>query len=169
MRLLTEKDVRRATSDAHDNRSASGLVVFEILLISAIVGFGGTSWISGVVVFFVLLLLMAIPYVRIVTYIAISVAWASLLLFTLVQQSEVTEPSGGQMFAAFAVFVLSFAAHLGFRNHLNDQQKNRTKEGQHQESSIPPGERECPVCAEIIKAKAIKCRHCQSTIDPAAV
>lgn len=47
---------------------------------------------------------------------------------------------------------------------------DKAKEERHQEQAVATGEsggyRKCPYCAEAIRREAIKCKHCQSDVEP---
>lgn len=166
---------RAALAQASHNDSASVLVFLEIVGLGALVGWLGGDWVSGVVAAIILMVLLMIPYIRVLVSLVLSVAWAAIAGVVVKEVFEQSENAA--LAAAIVAGLLSLAAHFGFLEWSKDMDANDEVENPNPGSGVVSGlapeaamanasDIECPVCAEWIKAKATKCRFCGHPMTP---
>lgn len=172
--MQAQSEIRKALAHAEEDRKAASVVTLELIGIGLLIGYAKGPWYAGVIASLVLFLLFMIPYVRVLTYLAVSAVWA-IVLIRLVDGAAAfdranPELSGPALGAAVLAFSVSLYAHFAFRRHMNDLDRSATSSHASDEKSkgrdAAAEERECPMCAEMIKAKAKKCRYCGSSVDP---
>lgn len=178
--MVDQSEVRKAVVEADNDKNLANLVFLELLAVAVAVGYFESSWGLGIGTYVVLLIVFMIPYVRVLAYLAASLCWA-LLVLRLVDgpaafRSGSAAVSDAGVFLALFALIVSLIGHFAFRRHMADfapakakaQQEAATasSEVQEQVAALSSDERECPICAETIKAKAKKCRYCGSEVEP---
>jgi hypothetical protein len=172
--MKASNEIRKALVQAEDDRKAANLVIFELIAVGIVIGYAKGPWFAGLISGIFLFFLFMIPYIRVIAYFAVSSVWA-LLAVRLIYGADVfssdSEATGPAVAIMLIVFLMCFFAHFAFKRHMDDlspRNKSAAKVGVQSDRVANSNdlERDCPICAERIKAKAKKCRYCGAMVTP---
>lgn len=165
--METQDQIRKAVVQSENDRKAGTLVWLEVVLIGIGTGIATKSWPTGIGAAAVLLIVFMIPYVRVLAYVAVSIVWAGVAIYLV--DGDKSVPTSLGLGVAGLAFLMSIVGHFAFRRHMKDIQPSKQSQGASTDRKVAEAyadERECPMCAEVIKSKAKKCRYCGSSVDP---
>lgn len=155
------RKTRAAINQAEVTSDGSALVFFEAVALGILVGFSEAGPLWGLGVGIGLLLLQMVPYIRILVGLIFVVLWGGGTYLLLPEFFDVGDEL--VLVAAIVMALIRFGAMLAAKDYFDDLEasddkhiEKDTKTAETQEEDT----KECPVCAERIKARAKKCRFC---------